>query len=312
MLAARPARRPPRRGGSCPCRPRRPRRRWRRGCGARRPSTMPSRRPTLVRRGRRGGRRRGGCAGPGGTTASSATHASTGSSRPSRRERAERACSARRWRWRRRSRRRRRRCRARPCVWSRLAVLTTSPIAVQSPAGAQGADEHLAGVDPDAHLQARPPPASARHAASVRCMRSPARTARSASSSWAVGAPKRATMRVADDLVDPAAEVGDVGGEALEAAVDEVLHLLGIACARPGVVNPTRSAKRTVTTRRSSARADERLTAGGAEAGALRRNRSAAPAAGSGRAPPTRRGVYRGTPTNDFTGNSPVTSPSKG
>ena len=34
---------------------------------------------------------------------------------------------------------------------------------------------------------------------------------------------------VADDLVDPAAEVGDVGGEPLEAAVDEVLDLLGVA-----------------------------------------------------------------------------------
>ncbi len=35
---------------------------------------------------------------------------------------------------------------------------------------------------------------------------------------------------VADDLVDPAAEVGDVGGEPLEAAVDQVLDLLGVAC----------------------------------------------------------------------------------
>ena len=38
---------------------------------------------------------------------------------------------------------------------------------------------------------------------------------------------------VADDLVDPAAEVGDVGGQALEAAVDEVLDLLGVAASRP-------------------------------------------------------------------------------
>ena len=34
--------------------------------------------------------------------------------------------------------------------------------------------------------------------------------------------------RVADDLVDLPAEGGDVGDEALEAAVDEVLHLLGV------------------------------------------------------------------------------------
>ena len=58
---------------------------------------------------------------------------------------------------------------------------------------------------------------------------------------------------VADDLVDPAAEAGDVGGQPLEAAVDQVLDLLGVAASRHSAVNPTRSANSTVTTRRSSA-----------------------------------------------------------
>ena len=39
---------------------------------------------------------------------------------------------------------------------------------------------------------------------------------------------------VADDLVDPPAEGGDVVHQPLEAAVDEVLHLLGVAASRTG------------------------------------------------------------------------------
>ena len=37
---------------------------------------------------------------------------------------------------------------------------------------------------------------------------------------------------VADDLVEPAAEGGDVGDEPLEAVVDEALHLLGVGAGR--------------------------------------------------------------------------------
>ena len=75
---------------------------------------------------------------------------------------------------------------------------------------------------------------------SVSCMRSAARTARSASSSWAVGRAEQRDDGVADDLVDAAAEGVDVGDEPLEAPVDEVLHLLRVArsptasCSRRG------------------------------------------------------------------------------
>ena len=37
---------------------------------------------------------------------------------------------------------------------------------------------------------------------------------------------------VADDLVEPAAEGGDVGDEPLEAVVDQAFHLLGVAAGR--------------------------------------------------------------------------------
>ena len=60
------------------------------------------------------------------------------------------------------------------------------------------ADEHLAGVDADAHLDVADRVAVldvlADETASVSCMRRAARTARSASSSWATGAPNRAMM----------------------------------------------------------------------------------------------------------------------
>ena len=71
-------------------------------------------------------------------------------------------------------------------------------------AGPQRAHQHLAGVDPDPHADLRSVARASRRSASatvagaiaaiVCCMRSAARTARSASSSWAIGAPNRATM----------------------------------------------------------------------------------------------------------------------
>jgi hypothetical protein len=63
-------------------------------------------------------------------------------------------------------------------------------------------------------------------------------------------------MPVAEELVDTAAERGDVVDEPLERRVDEQLHLLGIQLLGEPV-NPTRSANRTVTIRRASPCADE-------------------------------------------------------
>ena len=59
-------------------------------------------------------------------------------------------------------------------------------------------------------------------------MRSAARTARSASSSWATGAPNRATMASPMILSTRPPKATMSADETLEAAVDQVLHLLGV------------------------------------------------------------------------------------
>ena len=66
-------------------------------------------------------------------------------------------------------------------------------------AGPQRADQHLAGVDADAHLRSRARGLGAVARRASACIRSAARTARSASSSWATGAPNRA--RIASPMI---------------------------------------------------------------------------------------------------------------
>ena len=58
---------------------------------------------------------------------------------------------------------------------------------------------------------------------------------------------------VAEDLVDPASERGDVVDEQLKAGVDQPLDGFRDRGARPMSVKPTRSANSTVVIRRSSA-----------------------------------------------------------
>ena len=84
----------------------------------------------------------------------------------------------------------------------RAAVLTTSPATIASPcAGARTErDERLARVDGDPDLRARPSLESLQSR-----IASAARTARSASSSCATGAPKTRHHGVADELLDRAA-----------------------------------------------------------------------------------------------------------
>ena len=91
-------------------------------------------------------------------------------------------------------------------------------------AGAQRADEHLAGVHADAQVDVDAvlfahlrepllhPQRGAHRALGVVLVRDRRAEERD--------------ERVADDLVDLAAEGGDLGGEPLEAAVDEVLDVL--------------------------------------------------------------------------------------
>ncbi len=106
------------------------------------------------------------------------------------------------------------------------------------------ADQHLAGVDADAHphrtacrlrdVSGRASPASA----------APARTARSASSSWATGAPNRATIASPSILSTRPPKALDVGDEALEAGSTRRLTCSGSRCSA-NVVKPTRSANST-------------------------------------------------------------------
>ena len=119
-------------------------------------------------------------------------------------------------------------------------------------AGPQRADEHLARVDADAHLRAYP-------VLVAQARERPLHLQRGAHGALGVVLVRDRSAEerddgVADDLVDLAAERGDVGDETLEALVDEVLHRLGVGRPRENVVNPTRSANRTVAIRRSSGR----------------------------------------------------------
>ena len=83
----------------------------------------------------------------------------------------------------------------------------------------EDADQDLAGVDADAHLDRRLAAGRRRRSrASVSCIRRPARTARSASSSWATGAPNRATMASPSSLSTRPPNSLDVGHQPLEAA----------------------------------------------------------------------------------------------
>ena len=61
----------------------------------------------------------------------------------------------------------------------------------------------------------------------MRCIWSAARTARSASSSWATGALNRATIAL-PTILSMTPEGRDVSHEPFEAPVDEVLHVLGV------------------------------------------------------------------------------------
>ena len=70
---------------------------------------------------------------------------------------------------------------------------------------------------------------SSRKSRNVACIASAARTARSASSSCAIGAPNKRHDRVAEHLVDHTAVGLDVGDQQREGGVDEALHLLGVA-----------------------------------------------------------------------------------
>ena len=89
--------------------------------------------------------------------------------------------------------------------WRREAVLTTSPVTIPSPVcgfGASSVDERLRRCGPRSGARTRSRSASR--------IASAARTARSASSSCATGAPKRGHDRVADELLDGAAESLDL------------------------------------------------------------------------------------------------------
>ena len=93
-------------------------------------------------------------------------------------------------------------------------------------AGAQGADEDLAGVHADAQVDVDP--------VLLAHLREPfLHPQRRAHRSLGVvlvrdGRTEERDQRVADDLVDLPAEGRDLGGEPLEATVDEVLDVLGI------------------------------------------------------------------------------------
>ena len=193
----------------------------------------PSRRPVRASRPRRRGRGAAPARAPGGVRAARARR-SPGRTRPAPRVRASPAARALRSEsrrgWRRRWPGRRPPRRAPASFWSRCAVLTTSPITVGSPP-ARIAPTSTSPVFTPTRICTRMPSRGA-SAASVSCIRSAARTARSASSSWATGAPNRATISSPTILSRWPAEVDDVGDERVEAGVDEAFHLLGVAPGR--------------------------------------------------------------------------------
>ncbi len=146
----------------------------------------------------------------------------------------------------------------------RALVVVGDAVAGVVPGG--GADEHVAGcgghlqalghVDDIAHGRVVEPPARraptstspvftpTRSSSSApkslapsqisSCIRRAARTARSASSSWATGAPNRATMASPMILSTLPAVALDRRDQPLEAAIHHVLHLFGVGALREG------------------------------------------------------------------------------
>ena len=134
---------------------------------------------------------------------------------------------------------------------------------------------------------------SSRNLLRVRCICSAARTARSASSSWATGAPKSATSASPTILSTrpPKADTSDES--AAKQRSTRFLTVSGSAVSEK-FVNPTRSANSTVVTRRSSGRVDQRVPARGAEAGV------------GGRRAPARRALHEAKITGDQAGGCPA------
>ncbi len=100
-------------------------------------------------------------------------------------------------------------------------------------------------------------PRSGASAASVSCIRNAARTARSASSSWATGAPNRATISSPTILSRRPPKSTMSATSASKQASTRRFTCSG-SLAADSAVKPTRSAMRTVTRRRSSAAAMRR------------------------------------------------------
>ena len=106
---------------------------------------------------------------------------------------------------------------------SRAAVLTTSPAAMPSPSpGARPSDTSASPVVTPIRTWSSPSSRAQSRIASA------ARTARSGSSSCATGAPKSAIDRVADELLDRAAEALELGAQPLVVRPEHRLDVLGV------------------------------------------------------------------------------------
>ena len=92
--------------------------------------------------------------------------------------------------------------------------------------GAQRPDEHFACVHADSHLGADAEVLPEGGEGALHLKRGPHRPLGVVF--VGDGRPEQGHDGVADDLVDLTPEGGDVGDESLEAAVDEVLHVLGV------------------------------------------------------------------------------------
>ena len=138
----------------------------------------------------------------------------------------------------------------------RCAVLTTSPITVGSPPARIAPDEHLAGVHPDPHLHADAELGRERGQRLVHAQRGPHRPL-----GVVLVRDRRAEQGhdlVADDLVEAAAEVDDVGDERARSSASTRRFTCSGSLPAESAVKPTRSAISTVTRRRSSAAAIRR------------------------------------------------------
>ena len=93
--------------------------------------------------------------------------------------------------------------------------------------GAHCPDEHLAGVHTDSHLGADAEVLAEGGEGALHLERGPHRPLGVVF--VGDGRPEQRHDGVADDLVDLTPEGGDVGDEPFEAAVDEVLHVLGVS-----------------------------------------------------------------------------------